>query len=415
MSFSLLSSFLFETELENGDGAYVYENVWQDYATHALTNIFMYMAIALAVILLGVGLFVHFCKKDKLAGFLKVAGGICAGFIVTVIVTMFSLSYMRIFEKGYEQYDMMLYYVMVPAIILAVIAVGGIIAAYIASMFSQKSFKITLITVASLFGAMLITELVLLAVYFNSGTAENNNWEFLTKEENIWLYVSAAVLVAAIAAAAVFFGRKKKNGFDSKSISYAAICIAMSFALSYIKFWEMPQGGSLTLASLVPLLLYSYMFGTKKGVLAGLIYGVLQAVQDPWIIHPAQFLLDYPIAFAAIGLGGIFGEMKALEKLPQVKFALGAIVAGLLRYISHLLSGVFAFNSYAAENGLNSWVYSLGYNAFVWPDIAIAIAVGVILLSSHALATQVGKVQRESDKSAAPAVQPEEKTEPREQ
>lgn len=401
MSLSLLSSFLYETE--NGDG-YVYEDVWQGFATQALTNVFMYMAIALAVILLGVGLFVKFYKQERLAGYLKVAGGICAGFIVTVIVTMLGLSYMQIFEKGYEQYDMLLYYVMVPAIMLAAIAVAGIIAAYIASMFSQKTFKITIITVASLFGAMLLIDFILLAVYFNSGTAENNNWEFLTKQENIWLYVSAAILIVVIAAAAVLCGRKKKNSFDSKSISYAAICIAMSFALSYIKFFEMPQGGSLTLASLVPLLLYSYMFGTKKGVLAGLIYGVLQAVQDPWIIHPAQFLLDYPIAFAAIGLGGIFGELKALEKLPQVKFALGAIVAGLLRYISHLLSGVFAFNSYAADHGLNAWIYSLGYNSFVWPDIAIAIAVGVILLSSRAFAAQVGKVQAESDKTAAPAV-----------
>ena len=401
MSLSLLSSYLFETDLENGDSAYVYENVWQDYATQAFTNIFMYMAIALAVVLIGVGLFVKFYRQERLASFLKVAGGICAGFVITVIVTMFGLSYMRIFEKGYEQYDMLLYYVMVPTIILGAIAVAGIIAAYIASMFSPKCFKITLIVIASLFGAMLICEIVLLAVYFNSGKAEYNNWEFLTKEENVWLYVSAAILVAAIAALAIFFGRKKKNGFDSKSISYAAICIAMSFALSYIKFIEMPQGGPLTLASLVPLLLYSYMFGTKKGVLAGLVYGVLQAVQDPWIIHPAQFLLDYPIAFAAIGLGGIFGEMKALEKLPQVKFALGAVVAGLLRYVSHILSGVFAFNSFAAENGINEWVYSLTYNAFVWPDIAIAIAVGVILLSSRAFASQVQRVQAESDKRAA--------------
>ena len=66
----------------------------------------------------------------------------------------------------------------------------------------------------------------------------------------------------------------------------------MSFALSYVRIFRLPMGGSITFASMLPFMLYSYMYGTKKGVLAGLVYGVLQAVQDPWIIHPAQFALD---------------------------------------------------------------------------------------------------------------------------
>lgn len=397
MQLALLSAYF--DRIPIGDNKYyAYENVWMDYATEALTNVFMYLAIALAVVLIGIGIFVKMKKADALSGYIKVAGGIAAGFVLTVIVSMLTLGYMRIIEKGYDQYEMILYYVMVPSIILAAIAVCGIIASYITSLISKKAFKITLITFAATFGAMLIILLILLGVYFGSGTAEENNWEFLTAEDNIWLYVSAFLLIAIMVALGFLFGRKKRSDFDSKSISYAAVCIAMSFALSYIKFVDMPQGGSLTLASLLPLMLYSYMFGTKKGILAGFVYGTLQAIQDPWIIHPAQFLLDYPVAFTAIGLAGMFANIKMLNKLPQVQFALGAIVAAVFRYASHVLSGVFAFNSVAAQNGLNEWVYSLSYNSYVWPDIAIAIAVGVILLTSGAFVTLVKRLQAESDK-----------------
>ncbi|MDE6274284.1 MAG: energy-coupled thiamine transporter ThiT, partial [Clostridiales bacterium] len=173
--------------------------------------------------------------------------------------------------------------------------------------------------------------------------------------------------------------------------SSAAICVALSFALSYLKLWEMPQGGSVTFASLLPLMIYSYMFGTKKGVFAGLIYGVLQAVQDPWIIHPAQFLLDYPVAFAAIGVTGMFANMQKLEKLPQVQFALGAIVASVLRFVSHVLSGVFAFSAYAADAGMNVWAYSTAYNSFVFVDVALVIVAGVLAFSSPSLVKQARK------------------------
>lgn len=121
----------------------------------------------------------------------------------------------------------------------------------------------------------------------------------------------------------------------------------MSFALSYLRIVKMPQGGSITLASLLPLMIYSYMFGTKKGVFAGMIYGLLQALQDTYILHPAQFVLDYPLAFAGIGLAGMFAKTKALEKLPQLQFALGAVVAGVARFLMHFLSGIFAFGAFA--------------------------------------------------------------------
>ena len=129
-------------------------------------------------------------------------------------------------------------------------------------------------------------------------------------------------------------------------------------------------------------MLYSYMFGTKKGVFAGMIYGVLQAFQDTYILHPAQFLLDYPLAFSAIGLAGMFARTDSL-RYPQVKFALGAVVAGVGRLAMHFVSGIFAFGEFAPEGqpvALYSFIYQASY---VLPDIAIVIVVGALLLSSR--------------------------------
>ena len=168
----------------------------------------------------------------------------------------------------------------------------------------------------------------------------------------------------------------------------AGVCIAMSFALSYIQLWKMPQGGSITLVSLLPLMIFAYLYGPKKGVLAGCIYGVLQAMQDPYIIHPAQFALDYPVAFAVIGFAGVFAGMDAI-KLPQVRFFLGGVVAGILRFICHVLSGVFAFEAFA--EGTNAWAYSLAYNSFVFVDLALVLVAGVLVFSSKAFVKQSEK------------------------
>ena len=170
----------------------------------------------------------------------------------------------------------------------------------------------------------------------------------------------------------------------------------------------MPQGGSVTLASLLPLMIFSYMFGVKKGVFAGMIYGILQAIQDPWLLHPAQFLLDYPVAFAAIGLAGMFRGVTALENKPQLAFALGGVVASVLRFLCHILSGVFAFSEYAGDQ--NPWIYSMAYNSFVFIDIAIVLVVGVIVFSSKSFMTFVNKYNGKKDAPAQePAPEAEEK------
>ena len=242
---------------------------------------------------------------------------------------------------------------------------------------SKNYAKLKALTIALVIGVTAIFALSLFSLgayytkkiendgYFNSDTASVKQFA---------LYGFAVLLGAGLLLATKL--EKQKFSLNAKDTAYAGVCVSISFALSYIKLWDMPSGGALTLASLFPLALYSYTFGLKKGLFAGFCYSLLQAIQDPWIIHPAQFLLDYPIAFTTVGLAGIFRHVDYIKK-PQVKLGLGCAIVGLSRYTAHVLSGIFAFEAYA--EGQNAVLFSLGYNLYVLFDIALVFAVAVIL------------------------------------
>lgn len=264
---------------------------------------------------------------------------------------------------------------------------------YIRNKVSQQLGKALIIASIVLCVVVAIVCLSLIGSYYNE-TIKNDGY-YSKFFKSVPLYFTAIMLIVVMIALVFAIGRHTTFEFDSRSVAFAAVCIAMSFALSYIRVYKLPQGGSITLASLLPVMLFSYIFGIKKGFLVGIIYGVLQAIQDPYIIHPAQFLLDYPVAFSAIAFAGVFSEIKALEKAPQVSFMLGAILTGVFRFLSHFCSGAFAFGAYAGDAGYtNVYIYSLAYNSFVFVDIIVAIVIGVILLSSPAFMHEIVYKQR---------------------
>jgi len=225
------------------------------------------------------------------------------------------------------------------------------------------SAKMVTIILGCVCALAFIVSLILMATYHNKYIVGDGYYD--QELNGVALYLSAGLLVVLTVVSAFLLG-KGKGGFDTKTISFAGICVALSFVLSYIKLWEMPQGGSVTLVSMLPIMIFAYVHGTKKGVFVGMVYGLLQAIQDPWLIHPAQFLLDYPIAFSMVGFCGILGNTKWLENLPQIKFTIGAVITGVLRFACHVLSGVFAFGAYAVDEGQGLWAYSLAYNSFVF-------------------------------------------------
>lgn len=394
MFLNLLSAFVGTTELPDGEGGtytgYIYDDVWTSFAKDALANVFLWLIVAAAVIVLAVGIFVRFKKADFFRTYVKYAITFAAGLAVTVLVTMLSLEFFDMSENGYV-FDLVLW----PSIATGIVIVLGTACTYVCSLFSQKAFKIAIITSLSAFAAAVIALIVCLSIYFSTTTSGDY------PINNLGLFLSVAGLIIAIGVLAFVLGRNEKKGFDSRTLAYAAVCIAMSFALSYVKIFSLPQGGSVTIASLLPLMIFSYMFGVKKGVFAGMIYGILQAIQDPWLIHPAQFLLDYPVAFAAIGLAGMFRNVKAFENKPQIAFALGGIVASLLRFISHVFSGVFAFGMSTDSGYSNVWIYSMAYNSFVFVDIAIVIVIGIFVFSSKSFMTVVNRVRNQTAGSSS--------------
>ena len=402
---------------ENGEEytQYIYDDIWTSFAKDGLGYVLLWLVVAFAVVLLAVGIFIRIKRADFFRTYVKYAVAFATGLAVVILVVMLALEFFDMSESG-SVFEL----VLVPSAVLFGVVVLGTAATYVASLYSKKAFKISLWTTLGVFAAAVIALIVCISVYYSSGQAAENNWADPALINDLGLYLAMAGLIVALALLTFFFGRKDRKGFDSRTISYAAVCIAMSFALSYLAPIHLPYGGSVTIASLLPLMIYSYMFGVRKGVFAGAIYGLLQVIQDPWILHPAQLLLDYPIAFAGIGLAGMFRGVHALDKAPQVKFLLGALVGSVIRYLAHLFAGVFAFGQFAADYGFDSdWLYSLTYNSFVFADIAIAIVVGIFVFSSKSFMTVVDRYNRPAKPAAAqvaaaPAPQAELAAEPQE-
>ena len=147
-------------------------------------------------------------------------------------------------------------------------------------------------------------------------------------------------------------GKDKKT--DVRALTVSALLIALATVLGQIKIFEMPQGGSVTLLSILPIVVCGYLLGTRRGVMAGFCVGLINLIFGPYVIHPVQLLMDYPIAFGALGLSGLTRNTKnGLTK--------GYIIGIIGRYICAVLSGVIFFGAYAPE-GFNAWTWSLWYN-----------------------------------------------------
>ncbi len=312
--------------------------------------------------------------------------------LVAEIVKKYDSAYL---EENWVNKDI-IKFVFIPVLVTLCLALLGGITLFIIAKKKPTAFKVVLYSLLGLIGVGLIVCVILISIFYSQNIVGDGYYtgEY-GKLNSLALYVCAGILIALVVALAFIIGRKNKAPFNTKGIALAGVCVAISFALSYIKFeavWL--QGGSITLVSFLPICLYSYIYGMKKGLLVGLIYGMLQAIQDPFIVHPAQFLLDYPIAFSMITMSGLLTDLGVLENLPRLKFTLGAVLTGTFRYVAHVISGVFAFGAYAMDaETTNFLIFSAGYNSYVFVDIALVIVVGVILLSSKSFRKELDKLK----------------------
>ena len=163
-----------------------------------------------------------------------------------------------------------------------------------------------------------------------------------------------------------------------------AIMIALSTVLSQFAVYKLPYGGSITFASMVPLIIISYRDGFKWGLLTAFTHSLLQMLLN-FSAPPTKtllsfvlvILLDYVVAFTVLGSASLFGKPF---KNKTARVAVGAFSVMAIRYLCHFLSGILIWGSSAPE-GTPVWIYSLSYNgSYMIPEIIITTIVSAILL-----------------------------------
>lgn len=180
----------------------------------------------------------------------------------------------------------------------------------------------------------------------------------------------------------------------TKIMAECAILVALSTVLSFLKIWNMPWGGSVTLFSMLPVCYISIRHGLKWGLGSSFLYAVIQLFLGITLdgllgwgltggILVACILLDYVIAFTVLGLSGAF-----------VKNGFGGIMAGttlavVLRFVSHLLSGVYVFASagklWEGFETSNTWLYSFVYNGcYMLPELVMTLVGAAIVYKALA-------------------------------
>ncbi len=165
------------------------------------------------------------------------------------------------------------------------------------------------------------------------------------------------------------------NKRNTWMLAEASMMIALSVVLGeFVKIFKMPMGGSVTAGAMVPLFFFAYRWGGKAGILAGVVYGILDLIIGGiYSVHPISILFDYLIAYGILGVAGFF------KKTPIG--LMGGIFTGIAgRFICHTFSGVAVFASYAPE-GQSPLLYSIYYNGtFLLPEFFITVVLTALLL-----------------------------------
>ena len=154
--------------------------------------------------------------------------------------------------------------------------------------------------------------------------------------------------------------------------------IALSSVLFMVKLFQFPQGGEITLGSMVPIILLSLRRGVRVGAEYGVVLGFIVLILEPIVAYPAQVLLDYPLAYASLGLAGLLRGRGTAGALEGVAIGIGG------RFVCHFVSGAVFFASYAPV-GESAYVYSALYNAaYLVPEMVIS-AIAITILANRGL------------------------------
>jgi thiamine transporter len=162
-----------------------------------------------------------------------------------------------------------------------------------------------------------------------------------------------------------------------KILSEAVVLVALAGALNFVKIYTLPQGGSITAGAMVPICLFALRRGVRWGVFAGVVFGfvVMLNPADFYVVNPIQLLLDYPLAFGALGLAGAFRTHPIV--------GVGGALFG--RFVCHFISGVVFFSMFAPP-GMSSFLYSAIYNgSYLAGEFVLTAVIMYLLVKRRAL------------------------------
>ena len=177
---------------------------------------------------------------------------------------------------------------------------------------------------------------------------------------------------------------------NTKKIVTGAIMVALATVLSFLKIQWLPWGGSITLLSMLPIVVYSIKYGVKWGFAASFVFSLTQLIQGiiggllGWGLSTTMLIacifLDYLLAFTSIGIAGLF------RKKGLCGWIVGTVIALSTRFVLHIISGVVIWESagklWKGFSTTNSWLYSFLYNgSFMLPEIAFTTIAAVILFN----------------------------------
>ena len=185
------------------------------------------------------------------------------------------------------------------------------------------------------------------------------------------------------------------------SLTQCAVMLALSVALSFIKLWSMPLGGSVTLVSMLPICLIAVKFGLAKGLGTAFVYSLFQLLQaiiegdvfiycEGWATVVVCVFFDYLLPFTVLGLAGIFKNFRLFRQKKNGEFKevrhfgifLGLSLSVFLRFVCHFVTGVVIWGQWAPD-GMGKYAYSLLYNGgYLLPELILTLIVAALVLAN---------------------------------
>ena len=177
-------------------------------------------------------------------------------------------------------------------------------------------------------------------------------------------------------------------------LAESAILLALAIVLSFVKIWNMPMGGSVTLLSMLPILLIAVKNGPLWGMGTSFVFSLFQLAQA--IMEGNVFpycttfgivvlcaLFDYLVPFTGLGLCAF------CKKGGDKSICLGVIGVCILRFLCHFMTGIVIWGQWA--EGMSKWMYSLLYNGqYMLPEMLLTLAAAILLLRAKPMRKLLG-------------------------